>query len=69
MDLLAVACGMQCANCREDGAPAYTLRAHVEGGERSEGRGPREPAARTDGGEQTTVDLPFCSLRCLRAWT
>ena len=69
MDLLAIACGMQCANCREDGAPAYTLRAHVEGGERSEGRGPREPAARTDGGEQTTVDLPFCSLECLRAWT
>ena len=60
---------MQCANCREDGTPAYTLRAHLEGSERSDGQGRRETAARTDGGKAATVDLPFCSLECLRVWT
>ncbi|WP_459192596.1 hypothetical protein [Halosimplex sp. J119] len=67
---------MQCANCREDGAPAYTLRAHVDRGEDADdrngdaaGSGEGDVRARTDGGEQATVDLPFCSLACLRSWT
>jgi len=69
MYLLVIVPGMQCANCRDDGELAYTLRAHVEGGERADAQGQREAAARTDGGETATVDLPFCSFECLRAWT
>jgi len=56
---------MQCANCRADGEPAYTLRAHVD----DDGDGDDDAEARTDGGASTTVDLPFCSLECLTAWT
>ncbi|MFC7139491.1 hypothetical protein ACFQMA_06510 [Halosimplex aquaticum] len=60
---------MQCANCREDGAPAYTLRAHVDGGVDAGDQDEGDARARTDGGEAATVDLPFCSLECLRTWT
>ncbi|QLH81823.1 hypothetical protein [Halosimplex pelagicum] len=56
---------MKCANCRADGEPAYTLRAHVDG----DGDDEDDEAARTDGGASATVDLPFCSLECLTAWT
>jgi len=61
---------MKCANCQAEGEPAYTLRAHVE----REGTGEEDDgseAARTDGGAtaSATVDLPFCSLGCLTAWT
>jgi len=42
---------MECANCRREENPAYTLRAHV------------------DEGDQTTVDLRFCSFDCLENWT
>jgi hypothetical protein len=65
---------MNCANCQDDGPTAYTLRAHVERGERA-GEGEGESgndtgeSARTDGGTGGTVDLPFCSLECLAAWT
>jgi len=55
---------MHCANCREEGAPAYTLRAHVE---RDAASTERETA--TDGGESPVVDLRFCSFDCLREWT
>ncbi|WP_167837342.1 hypothetical protein [Halosimplex halophilum] len=54
---------MKCANCRADGEPAYTLRAHVDGDDGD------DEEARTDGGANATVDLPFCSLECLTAWT
>ena len=57
---------MKCANCQAEGAPAYTLRAHVEREQSSEDG--ESEAARTDGGG-ATVDLPFCSLECLAAWT
>ncbi|WP_123538798.1 hypothetical protein [Halosimplex salinum] len=60
---------MQCANCREEGRPAYTLRAHVERDGESGGQDEAESSARTDGGEAATIDLRFCSLVCLRAWT
>ncbi|QLH77854.1 hypothetical protein HZS55_11335 [Halosimplex rubrum] len=57
---------MKCANCRAEGQPAYTLRAHVDG---DDGGGEDDADARTDGGASATVDLPFCSLECLTAWT
>ncbi|WP_436909320.1 hypothetical protein [Halosimplex marinum] len=65
---------MKCANCQDEGAPAYTLRAHVERGEptgesESESGTDTGESARTDGGASATVDLPFCSLECLAAWT
>ena len=56
---------MQCANCQADGPPAYTLRAHVEADDGSDG----SENPRTDGGASSTVDVRFCSLACLRAWT
>jgi|GEM_PF-509614 len=59
---------MKCANCRADGEPAYTLRAHVDADDGEDGQADGE-AARTDGGASATVDLPFCSLECLTAWT
>ncbi|QPV63410.1 hypothetical protein I7X12_01880 [Halosimplex litoreum] len=59
---------MNCANCETDGPPAYTLRAHVDS--RDDGDATvDEQTARTDGGASATVDLPFCSLECLTAWT
>lgn len=58
---------MKCANCQAEGAPAYTLRAHVERGQ--PGGDEDDGGARTDGGAGATVDLPFCSLECLTAWT
>ncbi|ELZ22716.1 hypothetical protein C475_16481 [Halosimplex carlsbadense 2-9-1] len=60
---------MQCANCRADGEPAYTLRAHVDADDDGDGQEDDEAEARTDGGASATVDLPFCSLECLTAWT
>lgn len=66
---------MQCANCQTDGPPAYTLRAHVDDGGATDGSGADGSQTdggqnpRTDGGASSTVDLRFCSLACLRAWT
>ncbi|WP_415380925.1 hypothetical protein [Halosimplex sp. TS25] len=69
MDDPVVVWDMQCANCRENGAPAYTLRAHVDRGVDADDQDDSDARARTDGGEPATVDLPFCSLECLRTWT
>ena len=44
---------MQCANCRTDDSPAYTLRAHVE----------------EQADQEKTIDLDFCSIECLDTWT
>ncbi|MFB6140353.1 MAG: hypothetical protein ABEJ26_07945 [Halosimplex sp.] len=59
---------MKCANCQAEGSPAYTLRAHIDTDGDAAGEGGTNEAARTDGGGET-VDLPFCSMECLTAWT
>jgi hypothetical protein len=52
---------MECANCRQDKPPAYTLRTHVDSEEAAD--------TRADGGDAVTVDLSFCSIECLQTWT